>query len=207
MRPRMSALPVLFMVLAALPVLAQDAPQPNNPFQGGGGADQPPAPPPMNPFAGGDLGPQAPAPVQGALGGGAAADPTGGDPAKQKQLLDDMVAKKVVYKANVKGRTASLWVADGFAELAEDQQLSLARAAYKIWVVGTEAKFKGPMSIFLSDGEKPGLRLGMYVSTLKGDGLKMMRSKKQQQTALEPGFVPPVVPVEPPADPNDPFNQ
>ncbi|HEY5314684.1 MAG TPA: hypothetical protein VIK18_19275 [Pirellulales bacterium] len=201
MRWRLSALLLSCSMLAVSPAArAQDAPQPVNPF-GGGGGNQPPAPPPANPFGGGDVGQQPAAPAQAA-----APDPTGGDPAKQQKLLDEMVAKKVLFKANVKGRQASLWVGNDFAELPEDQQTNLARAAYKIWVIGTEPKFKGPMTLYLSDGQKPSARLGMYVVTLRGDGLKLLRSKRQQQATYNAGFVPPVAPVEPPEDPNDPFN-
>jgi hypothetical protein len=157
----------------------------------------------MNPFGGGDAAQQPAAPAQAAV-----VDPTGGDPAKQQKLLDEMVEKKVLFKASVKGRQASLWVGSGFVELPEDKQTNLARAAYKIWVTGTEAKFKGPMAIYLSDGQKPGSRLGMYVVTLRGDGLKLYPSKRQQQqAAFDTGFVPPMAPVQPPEDPNDPFNQ
>lgn len=201
MRWALSALFLSFSMLAvSAAAYGQDAPKPVNPFGGGDAGGQPPAPPPANPFGGGDVG-QQPAAAQAA-----APDPTGGDPAKQQKLLDDMVAKKVLFKASVKGRQASLWVGSAYAELPEDEQTNLARAAYKIWVIGTEAKFKGPMSIFLSDGQKPGTRLGMYVTTLRGDGLKLARSKKQQQQlGFDQGFVPPVVPVQPAEDPNDPF--
>lgn len=210
MRFSLSALLVLASVLM-LPaaVRAQDpaAPKPVNPFGGGGATDQPPAPPPINPFATGDAAPQAAAPSPTGFAGGAAADATGGDPTRQKQLLEEMVGKKLIFKANVKGRTASLLVGAGFGELPEDQQMSVARAAYKIWVLGESAKFKGPMTIFLSDGEKPGSRLGMYFVTLKGDGMKLARSRRQQQIqpGFDQGFGQPVVPSEPPGDPNDPF--
>jgi hypothetical protein len=178
------------------------APKPVNPFGPGGAVDQPPAPQPVNPFGGGEAAPQpAAAP---------AVDPTGGDPAKQQQLLDDMVAKKVIYKAHVKGRTASLWVGAPFAELPADQQTNLARAAYKVWVIGTEGKFKGPMTILLSDGQKSGARLGLYYVGIKGDGVKIFRTNRgQQQQAggFDPGFFPPpVAPVEPADDGSDPFN-
>ena len=200
---------VLLSTLIVSPVVrgqGEGAPKPVNPF-GGGGGGQPPAPPPVNPFATGDAAPQAAAPSPTGLSG-AAADPTGGDPAKQKQLLDDMVAKKLVFKATVKGRTASLLVGNGFAELPDDQQINVARAAYKVWVIGEETKFKGPMTVFLSDGEKPGARFAMYFVTLKGDGLKLARPKRQQQQpGYDPAFFPPAAPVEPPGDPNDPFNQ
>lgn len=193
---------VLSWLAISSAALAQEAPQPVNPFGGGAAGGQPPAPPPANPFGGGEVAQQAAPAAQ------AAPDPTGGDPAKQQKLLDEMVGKKVLYKASVKGRQASLWVGSGFVDLPEDQQTNLARAAYKVWVIGTESKFKGPMAIYLSDGQKPGSRLGMYITTVKGDGLKLARSKKQQQQVGFDGggFTPPAQPVEPPEDPNDPFN-
>jgi hypothetical protein len=49
--------------------------------------------------------------------------------------------------------------------------------SYKYLVAAGDAKFKSPMTIFLSDGQKLGPRLGVYTITPKGDMVKFVKPR------------------------------
>jgi hypothetical protein len=133
---------------------------------------QPPAGPPANLF-GGAAPPQQPA--QGAaapaavFGAAPAGDAGSADSSADSAYIEEMKAKKVVFKANVKGKLAALWVGEAFTSMTEEERTRVVRAAYKCLVLANDAKFKSPMTIFLSDGQKLGPRLGVYTVTAKGD--------------------------------------
>jgi hypothetical protein len=150
--------------------------QAQEPLGGKAPAQQPPAGPPANLFGGGAPPPQQPG--QGAAGPGAAAPAAlfGGnaagaeaDSTADNAYLEELKTKKVIYKATVKGKSAALWVGEAFTSMTEEERPRVARVAYKNLILANDAKFKSPMMILLSDGQKTGPRLGVYTITAKGD--------------------------------------
>jgi len=157
---------------------------------------QPAAAPPSNLFGG-----AAPPPAQGPAAAPAAvfgAAPAGasGDSSADSAYIEDLKTKKVIFKANVKGKMASLLVGEAFTTMTEEERTKAIRAAYKCLVLANDAKFKSPMTIFLSDGQRLGPRLGVYTITPKGDGVKYAKPRAlagpvggpDQQ--FDPNFVP-----------------
>jgi hypothetical protein len=190
------------LLLAASTVaLAQEpnAPPPSNPF-GGGDGGQPPAPQAVDPFGGGAPANQPAAP--GAIGAPAAeatGGELGGDADKEKKWLDDMVEKKVLIKTQLKGKIASMWIGAPFLDLAESDQQMVIRLAYKALIGKENFKIPPAMTIYASDGQRQGPRLGLYKVTAKGEDLKLSLPNPQQ--LQQPEFIP-QQPTTPP-DPDD----
>jgi hypothetical protein len=146
------------------------------PLGGKAPGQQPPGAPPANLFGG--AAPQQPAQAEGApaavFGGNAAGS---ADSAADNAYLEELKTKKVIYKASVKGKLAALWVGEAFTSMTEDERTRVVRVAYKNLVAAGDAKFKNPMTIFLSDGQKLGPRLGVYTITPKGDKVVFVKPR------------------------------
>jgi hypothetical protein len=151
------------------------------PFGGKAPAQQPPAAPPTNLFGGAappqQPGAAAPTAVFGGNAPAAGADAASGDSTADNAYLEEMKTKKVIFKANVKGKLAALWVGEAFTSMTEEERTRVVRLAYKYLVAAGDAKFKSPMTIFLSDGQKLGPRLGIYKITAKGDSVVFVKPR------------------------------
>lgn len=154
--------------IAAVEVQAQTA---ADPFGVGKPAQAPTQPAAgQNPLPG-----AAPAAGQNPLpGAGAPASGSAAAPTDDKTFLDQMMAKKVVYKVLVKGKLVSLWVGAAFIDMEDAERTRIVRAAYKYLAAQGDPKFKSPMPVFLSDGQRQGPRLGLYTVTPKGDNVKFV---------------------------------
>jgi hypothetical protein len=163
---------------------------------------QPAAGPPSNLFGG-----AAPPPAQGPAAAptavfGAAPAGASADSSADGAYIEDLKTKKVIFKANVKGKMASLLVGEAFTTMNEEERTKAVRAAYKCLVLANDAKFKSPMTIFLSDGQRLGPRLGVYTITPKGDSVKYAKPRALAGPVDGPGqFCPGVVPACPDAVP------
>jgi hypothetical protein len=142
--------------------------QAQQPLGGTAPAQQPPAAPPTNLF-GGAAPAQQPAAAAPAAAFGGNADAAAGDSTADNAYLEELKTKKVIFKANVKGKLAALWVGEAFTSMTEEERTRIVRVAYKQLVAAGDAKSKIPMTIFLSDGQRMGPRLGVYTITPKGD--------------------------------------
>jgi hypothetical protein len=167
---------------------------------GGTAPNQPSAPPPSNPLFGGPApGTQPAAPPATNLGGDAPAagkapadpkaaaevkpaaegkaDEKEAAPTSDQQYLAEMIAKNVVFKPVLKGKNASFWVAEKYAELTEADKTRLARAAFDS-LSESDPKLKlTSLKIFLSDGKKLYGLLGLYSKTTKGETVKFSKPK------------------------------
>ena len=159
--------------------------QAQEPLGGKAPAQQPPAGPPANLFGGGapaqqpgqaaGQGAAAPAALFG--GNAAGAEAPSADSSADNAYLEELKTKKVIYKASVKGKSAALWVGEAFTSMTEEERTRVARVAYKNLILANDAKFKSPMMILLSDGQKTGPRLGVYTITAKGDKVVFVKPR------------------------------
>ncbi len=182
------SMPSRIVIALGFALLCGSVLQAQEPLGGKAPAQQPPGGPPSNLFGAGappqqpgQGAPAQPGAVPAALFGGnapaAGAEAPSADSAADNAYLEELKTKKVIYKASVKGKLAALWVGEAFTSMTEDERTRIVRVAYKQLVVANDAKFKSPMTIFLSDGQRMGPRLGVYTITPKGDKVVFVKPR------------------------------